>query len=73
MKDKNGKAADNLYGYTSEKSKEAIGKKCYFAFADYTGTSLKKEGTVLQPGTETDDCDRNLTICCYKSKEYIKS
>ena len=55
MKDKNGKAADNLYGYASEASKEAIGKKCYFAFADYTGTSLKKEGTVLQPGTETDD------------------
>ena len=55
MKDKNGKVADNLYGYTSEASKEAIGKKCYFAFADYTGTSLKKEGTVLQPGTETDN------------------
>lgn len=54
LSDKNNKVADNLYGYASETAKESIAKKCYFAFADYIGSSMQTESTSSTAGTEKD-------------------
>ena len=75
LTNKNGKAADNLYGYDSDATKESIGNKCYFAFADYTGSALSAGSAGSDAGTEEDSLLEATAVSPYvvtSSKSSLK-
>ena len=54
LTNKSGKAAYNLYGCANGVSKDGIDAKCYFAFADYTGSALTAGSDTVTAGTKKD-------------------